>query len=167
MAKSSRVVPHIFSEFDPPPDPGVDCSVLPSMTQQNFAAECDINNIMKRFEATGLLPDDSLGAPQFADVASAGDYHAAQNLIVAANEAFMDLPPKVRKRFSNDPVQFLSFIDSLNSGDEALLNEAISLGLLKPLDKASGAAPAGPPDSPLAGAAGPLASQAEPLAKPS
>ena len=158
MSKPSRVLPHVYTEFDPPPDPGIDCSVEPSMTQQNFKAECDINTIMARYEDTGLLDDNASvhGVGSFLDVASSVDYHAAQNLIAKANEVFLDLPTKVRRRFNNDPVEFLAFID-----DDANLDEARELGLLKPLPvsgAAVDAAAAGASSPPRAAAASPVGS---------
>ena len=151
--------PHIYSDYDPPPDKGIDCSVLPSMTQQHFAADCDINNILARFQETGVADLSLIGRHGcFADVASAVDYHEAQNLIAQAKEVFLDLPFKVRERFGNDPGRFLDFVDHLDDPDN--LAEARKLGLLKPQepssDKAAAdAAAAGPSGSPRAAAASP------------
>lgn len=131
-------LPRVYSAFDPAPDAGIDCSVEPSMTQQNFKAECDINNILARYQETGFI-DDSLRSEigQFADIASAVDYHTAQNLISVANEVFLELPLKVRRRFNNNPADFLAFIDDPSNYDEAK-----ALGLLKPdIGAAEGAAP--------------------------
>ena len=149
MAKS-RTVPHVHSEYDPPVDPGIDCSVEPSMTQQCFQGECDINNILSRFQNTGLLPEDMMGDGRYMDVASAVDYHTAQNIINSAHEVFNELPLKVRRRFNGDPLAFLEFIDNPDNRDEAR-----ELGLLKPSE---GSPAARPPETGATGAPSPVAS---------
>ena len=142
----SKRVPRLHTEYDPPVDPGIDCSVEPSQAKQSFRDECDINNIMARYAVTGLLGDD-LNDRQglFADVASSVDYHTAQNIVLQAREVFNELPLAVRKRFA-DPGELLAFIE-----DPRNLSEAIELGLVS--KAAEGADGAGLPDSPSASAA--------------
>lgn len=143
MPKAAVRVPHLHTEYDPPFDPGIDCSVEPSLTQQNFRDECDINNIMSRYQSTGLL-DDCFNSERgsFSDVASAVDYHTAQNLILSAQQVFDELPLKVRRRFNNDAGELLTFLDDPRNRDEA-----IELGLV---NKAAPSPAAGSSDSPLA-----------------
>lgn len=104
---------------------GLDCSVLPSRTQQHFAEEVDINTIVRRFGLTGELPAD---VPQVlqGDFTNVVDFQSAMDLIVAARESFMEQPAEVRARFDNDPQKFLSF-----TSDRANLDEAIRLGLVR------------------------------------
>nr|QJB20618.1 MAG: internal scaffolding protein [Microvirus sp.] len=149
MSKAAVVFPVVHSAFNPPADPGVDCSVMPSMTQQNFRDECDINNIMARYQSTGLL-DVNLTQERgvFTDVANAVDYHTAQNIILQAREVFSELPAKIRKRFNDDPGLLLAFLDDSSNRDEA-----IALGLVKAPEKAADAAAAGTPGIPRAAAA--------------
>ena len=78
-----------------------------SMTHQSFADECEINNIMKKYEKTGVLTHVREHQGQYGDFISAMDYHSAMNAIVRADEMFMDLPAAVRARFGNDPAAFL------------------------------------------------------------
>lgn len=99
-----------------------------SLTQQHFKDECDINHIMRRYRETGFLVDPlkrQTVKPQFGDFSTAFDFHAAQNVIASANEAFAALPSEVRKRFANDPGQFLAFME-----DERNMDEAVKLGLV-------------------------------------
>lgn len=82
----------------------------PSMTRQEFAAECDINNIMARYEKAGtwpLPPND--GQPMYYDFVGMPDLQGALNGIIQAEEAFMRLPAVVRKEFDNDAVRFVEF----------------------------------------------------------
>lgn len=124
-----------------------------SMTQQSFKDQCDINNIMKRFEATGLADhvkqhggtyDDYTGLPL--------DYHAAMNSVVEAQQMFETLPAKVRKRFGNDPGDFLNFVDT---ADDAAMRE---IGLLPPEVVVSDP----PPADPAPPQAAPASPQGEP-----
>lgn len=95
----------------------------PSLTQQHFEPETNINNIMNRYEKTGLLPTS--GAPvQYMDVSNIHDYHSSLNFIQSANKSFMSLPALVRKRFNNDPGLLLQFLN-----DPKNASEAYSLGL--------------------------------------
>jgi len=96
----------------------------PSMTKQSFKQECDINHIMAKYLATGMIPaGTSVG--RYGDFSAATDYLDAQLTIKNARDQFASLPAKVRERFNNDPFQMLEWI-----GDKDNLDEANELGLL-------------------------------------
>ena len=97
-----------------------------SRAQQNFAEECDINTIVKRFGLTGELPSN-VKVPQYGDFDQVVDYHSAMNLVAQANEAFDQMPASVRSRFANDPGAFVDFCS-----DPANAAEMGRLGLLTP-----------------------------------
>lgn len=109
----------------------------PSQTLQSFKDDADINCIIARFENTGVLVDPTVPVsrtPQFGDYSDMPSYHEAQNVIVAANNAFNDLSAKIRERFGNDPAAYFDFVQSLKEGSEDYA-EAIRLGIIdKPLD---------------------------------
>jgi len=111
------------------PDENSDRSKLiftrPSRTQQSFRDECDINNILKRFNVTGELPLGSV-QPQYGDFSGITDYQSALNAVMAAQDSFLQLPAKVRAKFDNDPALFLEF-----ASDEANKDEMKALGLLR------------------------------------
>lgn len=96
----------------------------PSMAQQQFLEESDINTIVERFGLNGEMPAN-VKAPVYGDFTGISDFQTAMNTVIAAQESFMSLPAKVRARFENDPQQFLEFCS-----DEANRDEARSLGLL-------------------------------------
>lgn len=96
----------------------------PTLTQQHFAEEADINTIVRRFKITGELPSAQT-VPTFADFEEAVDYHQALNQLRHAEEAFMALPAEVRRRFENDPGRLVAFVS-----DEANRAEAEGLGLV-------------------------------------
>jgi len=105
---------------------GLDCTGDPGHTQQQFKDECDINEIVRRFGLTGELPDN-YRAPLVGDFTNVTDYQTALNAILAADEAFYQIPPETRARFNNDPQQLMAFLD-----DDKNRDEAQKLGLLKP-----------------------------------
>ena len=97
----------------------------PSLTQQHFKDETDINNILRQFNVTGLLPEAPL-SPHYGDFTGIVDYHSALNAVIAAEDDFMALPAQLRARFENDPAQLIDFLD-----DENNRSEAEQLGLLE------------------------------------
>ena len=104
---------------------GVACED-PSLAQQQFKDECDINNILRQFNITGQLPDQPL-SPKYGDFTGVSDYKTALDRVIAADEEFMNLPATLRARFDNDAANLISFLDN----EENRL-EAEKLGLLDP-----------------------------------
>lgn len=91
----------------------LDCSDLPSLTRQEFADEANINVLMARYEATGILPSNvNLEQPRYLDVSEVPDLPQALNLLNEATAAFMRLPATVRREFDNDPVKFIQFAEN-------------------------------------------------------
>ena len=82
-------------------------NTLPSMTQQQFKQETDINVIVKRFGITGELPQN-IRAPAIEDFVDVVDYHSAMNAIKAAEHSFAAMPAAVRERFAHNPQRFWS-----------------------------------------------------------
>jgi len=97
----------------------------PSLAKQSFRDECDINNILRKFNVTGQLPVGSV-QPQYGDFSGITDYQSALNAVMAAQDSFLQLPAKVRAKFDNDPALFLEF-----ASDEANKDEMKALGLLR------------------------------------
>lgn len=114
-------------------------------TKQSFKAECDINNILKRFGSTGILPEPNKDRARFLD-ATGYDYQEAMQTIAQARSLFEELPAETRYRFENDPAKLLDFVH-----DPANVDESVALGLLdadrlpeslrKPPTPAQGATP--------------------------
>jgi phage internal scaffolding protein len=100
----------------------------PSLAQQHFKDECDINNILRQFNITGLLPQSPL-SPRYGDFSGISDYHTALNRVIAAQDEFDALPAQIRSRFDNDPQKLIEFL-----GNEENRPEAETLGLV---DKAA------------------------------
>jgi phage internal scaffolding protein len=104
---------------------GLEC-LEPTMTQQQFKDECDINVLAERFGLTGVMPLNP-NTPSYGDFGEVFDFQTAMNSIVATKANFMQLTASVRKRFSNDPQELLVFMEN-----PANRQEAISLGLIPP-----------------------------------
>lgn len=111
----------------------------PSLAQQQFAEECDINNLVERYGLNGELPA-TVRAPEYNDYSEVGDFQSAMNAVNAARENFMQLPAKLRARFDNDPQRFLEFVH-----DDRNYQEARDLGLLQALVNPVPVAVAGQP----------------------
>lgn len=104
-------------------------STVPSMTQQQFRDEADINYIISMYDSTGVMPtyhgDGQPAQPMFGDFAELPDNaQDVYNQMLAAKADFDSLPLDVRKRFDYDPAAFLAFVDDPNN-----LDELVAMGL--------------------------------------
>jgi len=115
----------------------------PSLAQQSSRDECDINKIMERFEKTGLMEHVNQHQGDYGDYTNVQDYHTSVNQVLAARAAFESVPATIRRRFDNDPGQFLAFV-----GDPANEDEMREMGLL-PKTSDAPVAPDAPIDPPL------------------
>lgn len=98
----------------------------PDKTDQSQAADCDINNIVKRYKKTGQISHLAKTKGVYADLSlMPSTLIDAHELISQASNAFNSLPAQTRKKFGNDPEQMIQFINDPNNADEA-----IKLGLL-------------------------------------
>lgn len=96
----------------------------PSLTQQQFKDECDINNILKSYTETGTINHINRRNHLFGDFSEVPDFQNSLELVRYAEQQFRDLPAKVRARFQNDPAQLVAFCN-----DPKNQQEAIELGL--------------------------------------
>jgi phage internal scaffolding protein len=90
----------------------------PSLAQQHYKDECDINTILERFNITGLLPESPL-SPKYGDFSGITDYHSALNAVIAAQDQFDGLPAQIRARFENEPAKLIEFLEDENNRPEA------------------------------------------------
>ena len=103
----------------------------PSMTKQAFAAECDINNIMKRYEKDAVVDHLNKVQGRYGDFTGVVSYQEACNIVIKAEEMFMSIPAAIRARFDNDPGNFLAF-----ATDDKNEEELVKLGLAHQRPKA-------------------------------
>lgn len=114
-----------FTRYQVPPSPAIEFTE-PSMTEQHFKDECDINNIVARYEATGVMPSGTT-QPLFGDFAEfPTDLLSSQKFFDDAEERFMQLPAAVRKEFNNSPLELLQALQT-----EGNRQRFIDLGLIE------------------------------------
>ncbi|UDN67734.1 internal scaffolding protein [robinz microvirus RP_105] len=102
----------------------------PSRTRQEFADECDINNIMQRYQATGIISHVDERQPMYMDVTDVPDLQRSLHIFEEANASFMSLPANVRREFDNDPHAFIVY-----AADPANVEQMRTWGLAEPLPK--------------------------------
>jgi len=84
-------------------------------TKQSFKAECDINNLLKKYQKTGMIDHVNKYEGEYVDLSNPVDYQTALNVLIAAQARFDSLPSSVRKRFGNDPGEFVQFVSDPNN----------------------------------------------------
>ena len=112
-----------LTKFDRPKMNGLKCPEK-TRTKQSFKDECDINNILKKYQKTGQLPDMIRSNPQYGDFSDVVDYQTGLDIVNKAHMQFMALSADVRERFANSPEKFLQFC-----GDSKNLPEMIKMGI--------------------------------------
>ena len=95
----------------------------PTMARQEFADECDINNLMKKY-TYNQIPDIPGTVSEFSQVI---DFQEMMQATIHVRTQFDSLPPNIRQRFQNDPQDLINFL-----GDSKNREEAIKLGLVDP-----------------------------------
>lgn len=107
----------LHTETTPYKDPGISFLGDPGKTDPSQADDCDINNIVARYHKTGVFPGTDVPAV-FGDLSDTPTYQDALQVIINAENAFMTLDAKTRKKFSNSPSEFLEFIDDPQNAAE-------------------------------------------------
>ncbi len=100
-----------------------------SRTKQSFLEETDINNILAKYQKTGLATHVNKYEGRYGDMPEQSEFHEAMNTITEANSMFAELPSSIRGRFKNDPAAFLEFIHNEDNRDEL-----VEMGILDPPD---------------------------------
>lgn len=103
----------------------IDFSETVSKVDASYKKSCDINNIMKQYAKTGILPN-SQRQGVYADVSSLPDLETSFKLVNQAVDAFNSLPADIRKLIDNDPSKLANFIS-----DERNLDICLKYGLLE------------------------------------
>lgn len=116
----------IRSRYEYPAHAGITFT-KPSRTQQHFADETDINQIIRRAVAT---QDYSVFTPntraEFYDCSTFESYQESVNFLNDIEDDFASLPSHVRKEFGNDVDEYVTFMT-----DPANHSKAVELGLLQ------------------------------------
>lgn len=123
VSRDEQVLPKVYNCFERPVDPGIS-NFSEDRTRQAHRDECDVNNIVKRLEQTGFLPEGR-GPGAFGDFTGL-EFQDMLTRVNAAQAAFDSLPAAIRTRFGNDPGELLDFMD-----DPSNREEAVKLGLVR------------------------------------
>lgn len=95
----------------------------PLLTKQEPLVDADINSIVARYMKTGQVPQPA-GQPRFGDF-TGPSYLEMRNAIADIDMQFLQLPARVRKMFSNDPLNLVRFVNEPKNQPQA-----IKLGLI-------------------------------------
>lgn len=107
----------------------------PSLVKVQFADECDISLIVKRFVRTGELPNLAVKTPlKIADATMLPeDFQALQEHTVAAVRLFESEPLALREFFNHDPSKYFDWRALSDDDKAAYLKENASPVLCKEL----------------------------------
>ncbi len=86
-------------------------------TKQSFIEECNINNIIAKYQKTGALAHVNRHGADYG-FATSDDFATSMRIITQAQDMFDGLPSSIRNRFANDPAQFLDFVQDANNEQE-------------------------------------------------
>ena len=100
-----------------------------SMTQQHFAEESEINNILRSHDRNGIIEHINKGKAIYGDFSNITDFSDALEQINNAQKEFMNIPSHIREQFQNDAGQFFKFASNPDN-----LSELQKLGLANPLN---------------------------------
>lgn len=94
------------------------------MTKQADAALSDINGLVSRYTAAGVIPPP--GSMTYGDFSSGADFLDCYLRVAEMEEQFRSLPTRVRKVCENNPARFLEMTETPEG-----VAELVKLGLLK------------------------------------
>lgn len=80
------------------------------LVDQSYKQSADVNNIMRQYVKTGVLPQGRQGG-QFIDTSGLPSFIEAHEIVQQAYALFQGLPAIVRKAMDNDPNNLESFIN--------------------------------------------------------
>lgn len=109
-----------------------------SRTRQSDALESDINKIVAKYRATGIVMR-APGTARYGDFASGLDYKTAIDRVRAAEADFWDLPVEIRNAAENDPGKFIDMVQD-EEGRDKLLELGLDVGRDPTLAEAIGEA---------------------------
>lgn len=100
---------------------------LQGRTQQCFKQQCDVTNIIRQYDKTGLITHVNQAKAMYGDYTEVNEYQDALNLVIDAQDAFDSLPSAIRARFGHDPGAFFEFATNPENSEEM-----VKLGLATP-----------------------------------
>lgn len=92
----------------------------PSLTDQQWKKDCDVNSIIASHHKTGQIPHLAKIQGQFADVSEIQDLLPSLMKVEIASQSFLKLPPATRSRFGNKMENMITFLQDPKNSDEAI-----------------------------------------------
>ena len=113
----------------------------PSLTQQQFTPETDLNEIMRQYGVTDRAAEPAAFAPGTLAIdythLEGLEYRDVLDRMREAQQAFAQLPADLRRRFNNKPEDLWDFVNDPRNDEEA-----VKMGLLKRQNSSPNAEPA-------------------------
>lgn len=120
MAKETLKTYREILGFEPHNEKGLDCSKDPKIVEASHAEDCDINVLLARYEKTGQFPETPANIDQaFGDFSNIPDLQGVMEAAQQAEEAFMELPAKVRAKFDHDPAKLWDYLHNPENMEES------------------------------------------------
>lgn len=102
-------------------DTGTDTNV-----EQHHKDLCDVTNILKQYDRTGLITHVTKAVQDYGDFTTVNEYQESLNTVIAAQEAFQELPSAIRQQFGYDPGAFFEFATNPANG-QAMIDMGLAL----------------------------------------
>jgi phage internal scaffolding protein len=91
-----------------------------SLTQQHFAEDTMVNNIIKKYDKDGIILHVNRGTALYGDFSKVTDFTEALEIINQAKDSFSNIPSEIRKQFDNDAGKFYQFVSNPKNKDEII-----------------------------------------------
>jgi len=98
--------------------------------KQSFAEDADINVLVRRFGVTGVVERFPAAPPTHVMFDDVFDFQSSMNAVVEAQRLFMKLDARLRRRFDNNPHEFVEFCSDPANSDELV---KLGLAIAKPI----------------------------------
>ena len=98
-----------------------------SLTQEQFAEESEINNIIRSHDRNGVIEHINRGNAIYGDFSGITDFSEALDQIREAQNEFQQIPSEIREKFQNDAGQFFKFASNPDN-----IQELREMGLANP-----------------------------------
>lgn len=116
----------------------------PSLTQQQFKASVDVNNIVRHYAQTGIDPYADRKDSQHFGAMTSKSFTDAMYQVAEVHSQFHELPAQERARFSNAPERWLAHMEAQALAPQEIVQPDASQGVTED-------APASDPQSDHAG----------------
>ena len=126
MPKKDNII-EFFTPYTNPKKPCFFETTGESLTQQHFAEESEINNIIRSHDRNGVIEHVHRGNAIYGDFSQITDLSDALYSIQEAQKEFLNIPSEIREKFKNDAGEFFKFASNSDNADEMR-----KMGLLNP-----------------------------------